>query len=452
MLEMVRVKRWIIYLLENNGYLHPESFTKLAQKHSQIFGLIFRTLRYRNYRLFFAGQCISLIGTWMQQIALSWLVYRLTDSVFLLGIVGFAVQFPIFLFSPLAGVFSDRWNRHRTLVLTQALSMLQALTLAVLVLTGTIAIWHIILLGLFLGCVNALDIPTRQSFVIHMIEDKKDLGNAIALNSAIFNGARFVGPSLAGVLIAVVGEGICFLLNGISYIAVIAALLSMNASRLAPEKKSTNIFHELKEGLNYAFDFKPIRFILLLLALTSFMGVPYVVLMPAFARDILHGGPHTLGFLMSAAGAGALMGSIYLAARKSILGLGRIIPLSSGIFGAGLIGLSLSPVFWLSLLLMAIIGFGIMVHVASSNTLLQTIVEDNKRGRVMSFFAVSIIGMAPLGSLMAGTLAGMIGITTTIMFGGICCIVGAIFFARKLSLLRSIIRPIYADKGIINPD
>ncbi|HAJ26969.1 MAG TPA: MFS transporter [Syntrophus sp. (in: bacteria)] len=422
----------------------------MSPEYSGIVGLIFRTLRYRNYRLFFAGQCISLIGNWVQQIALGWLVYRLTDSVLFLGIVAFAVQFPTFLFSPLAGVFSDRWNRRRTLVLTQGLSMLQALSLAVLVLTGTIAVWHIILLSLSLGCVNAIDIPTRQSFVIHMIEEKKDLSNAIALNSAIFTGATFVGPALAGLLITLFGEGICFLLNGVSYIAVIAALLSMNVSRIAPERKNTNIFQELKEGLNYAFDFKPIRFILLLLALTSFMGVPYTVLMPAFARDILHSGPHTLGFLMSASGAGALIGAIYLAARKSILGLGRIIPLASGIFGAGLIGFSLYPVFWLSLLLMTIIGFGAVVQVASSNTLLQTIVEDNKRGRVMSLFAVSFMGMAPLGSLMAGTLAGIIGITTSIMFGGICCIMGAIFFARKLSLLRSIIRPIYADNGIVN--
>jgi MFS family permease len=427
------------------------ALTGTAPKYLETFGLIFRTLRYRNYRLFFAGQCISLIGTWMQQIAVSWLVYRLTDSVFLLGIVGFAGQFPTFLFSPLAGVFSDRWNRHRTLVLTQALSMLQALTLAMLVLTGTIAVWHIVSLSLFLGCVNAIDIPTRQSFVIDMIEDKKDLGNAIALNSAIFNGARFLGPSVAGLLIALVGEGICFLLNGMSYMAVIAALLSMNLSRLTPEKKNTSIFEELKEGFYYVYGFKPIRFILLLLALTSFMGVPYAVLMPAFARDILHGGSHTLGFLMSATGAGALMGAIYLASRKSVLGLGRIIPLSAGIFGAGLIGLSLYPIFWFSLLLMFVIGFGVMIQVASSNTLLQTIVDDDKRGRVMSFFAVSLMGMAPLGSLMAGTLAGLIGITDTIMIGGICCVIGAILFSRKLSLLRSIIRPIYMEKGIVGP-
>jgi MFS family permease len=387
----------------------------------------------------------------MQQVAVSWLVYRLTDSVFLLGIVGFAGQFPTFLFSPLAGVLSDRWNRRRILVLTQSLSMLQALTLAILVLTGAIAVWHIILLSLFLGCVNALDIPTRQSFVIHMIDDKKDLGNAIALNSAMFNGARFIGPSLAGILIALFGEGICFLLNGMSYAAVIAALLSINISHVTPEKKTTNILQELKEGFNYVYGFKPIRFILLLLALISFMGVPYAVLMPAFARDLLHGGAHTLGFLMSASGAGALTGAMYLASRKSVLGLGRIIPLAAGIFGAGLIGLSLFPIFWFSLLLMFISGFGVMVHVASSNTLLQTIVDDNKRGRVMSFFAVSFMGMMPFGSLMAGTLAGFIGITDTIMIGGTCCVVGAILFSRKLTLLRSIIRPIYVEKGIVDP-
>jgi MFS family permease len=427
------------------------ALTGMAQKYLKTFGLIFRTLRYRNYRLFFTGQCISLVGTWMQQVAVSWLVYRLTDSVFLLGIVGFAGQFPTFLFSPLAGVLSDRWNRRRILVLTQSLSMLQASTLAILVLTDTIAVWHIISLSLFLGCINALDIPTRQSFVIHMIDDKKDLGNAIALNSAMFNGARFLGPSLAGILIALVGEGICFLLNGISYVAVIAALLSMNVSQAAPEKKNTNILQELREGFNYAYDSKPIRFILLLLALTSFMGVPYAILMPAFARDILHGGSHTLGFLMSASGAGALIGAIYLASRKSVLGLGRIIPLAAGIFGIGLIALSLFPIFWVSLLLMFITGFGVMVHVASSNTLLQTIVDDNKRGRVMSFFAVSFMGMMPLGSLMAGTLAGSIGITDTIMIGGACCVVGALFFSRKLSLLRSIIRPIYVEKGIVDP-
>jgi MFS family permease len=393
--------------------------------------LIFRTLRYRNYRLFFAGQCISLIGTWMQQIALSWLVYRLTHSVFLLGMVGFVSQFPTFLFAPFAGVLSDRWNRHHILIFTQSMSMLLAITLAVLVLTEVIAVWHILLLTLFLGCVNALDIPTRQSFVIYMIDKREDLGNAIALNSAMFNGARFLGPSVAGLLIAAVGEGICFLLNGLSYLAVIAALLAMKLSPVHSESMKANMLHDFKEGLAYTFGSQPIRSILLLLALTSFMGVPYAVLMPAFARDILHGGPHTLGFLMSATGAGALLGAAYLASRRSISGLGKIIPITAGIFGMGLIGFSLSRILWFSLLLMFIAGFGIMVQVASSNTLLQTIVDDNMRGRVMSFFAVSFMGMAPFGSLLAGSLAGMMGVANTLMMGGICCVIGATVYARK---------------------
>ncbi len=429
----------------------PRATRGMASEQSGPFRVIFRTLKSRNYRLFFAGQGVSLIGTWMQQVALSWLVYRLTDSVFLLGVVGFAGQFPTFVISPFAGVLSDRWNRHRTLILTQALSMAQALTLAVLVLTGAVAVWHIILLSLFLGCVNALDIPTRQSFVIHMIDDKKDLGNAIALNSAMFNGARFLGPSVAGILIALVGEGVCFLLNGLSYLAVIAALLAMKLSPAAPVKKSTNILQELAEGFRYAYEFKPIRFILLLLALTSFMGVPYAVLMPAFARDVLHGGPHTLGFLMSAAGVGAFMGAIYLASRTSVFGLGRIIPLSGGIFGMGLIAFAFSRTLWISLLLMLVVGIGIMIHVASCNTMLQTLVEDGKRGRVMSFFAVAFLGMAPLGSLMAGSVAQAIGITATMAIGGVFCIAGAIFFAGKLPLLRSIVRPIYKEKGIAGP-
>jgi MFS family permease len=367
----------------------------------------------------------------MQQIAVSWLVYRLTHSVFLLGMVGFVSQFPTFLFAPFAGVLSDRWNRQHILIFTQSMSMLLAMTLAVLVLTGAIAVWHILLLALFLGCVNALDIPTRQSFVIYMIDKREDLGNAIALNSAMFNGARFLGPSVAGLLIAAVGEGICFLLNGLSYLAVIAALLSMKLSPVHSESMKANMLHDFKEGLAYTFGSQPIRSILLLLALTSFMGVPYAVLMPAFARDILHGGPHTLGFLMSATGAGALLGAVYLASRRSIIGLGKIIPITAGIFGMGLIGFSLSRILWSSLLLMFIAGFGIMVQVASSNTLLQTIVDDNMRGRVMSFFAVSFMGMAPFGSLLAGSLAGMMGVANTLMMGGICCVMGATVYARK---------------------
>jgi MFS family permease len=367
--------------------------------------LIFRALSHRNYRLFFGGQGISLIGTWMQQIAMSWLVYRLTDSALLLGVVGFTSRIPTFLLASLAGVLADRWNRHRVLVITQTLSMIQAMILAILVLTGAIAVWHIIFLSLSLGLINALDIPTRQSFVVDMIEKREDLGNAIALNSSIVNGARLIGPSVAGMLIATLGEGMCFLLNGLSFIAVIFALLAMKITPKKREAQSSKVFQGLKEGFSYAFGFAPIRSVLLLLGLVSLMGMPFTVLMPIFAEKILHGGPQALGFLSGATGVGAIAGSIYLASRKSVLGLGRIIVISSNLFGIGLIGFSLSRLFWLSLLMMLLTGFGMMVEMASSNTVLQTIVEEDKRGRIMSFYTMAFMGMVPFGSLLAGTLA-----------------------------------------------
>jgi MFS family permease len=398
-------------------------------------GLIFRALHYRNYRLFFTGQCISLIGTWMQQIAVGWLVYRLTQSPFLLGVVGFAGMFPTFIFAPFAGVLSDRWNRLWILLLTQTLSMLQALILAVLVLTEVIAVWHIILLSLILGCVNAVDIPTRQSFVIHMIDDRRDLGNAIALNSAMFNATRFLGPSIAGILIALTGEGICFLVNGISYLAAIAALLALNIVHIPRANKGAKIFHDLREGFIYAYNMEPIRLTLLVMAITSIIGIPFMVLMPAYARDILHGGPHTLGFLMSASGAGALAGALYLASQTSSKGLMKKIPLATGIFGIGLTGVSLVHIMSLSIILLFIAGFGMMVLVASGNTLLQTIVEDDKRGRIMSFFAVSFMGMAPFGSLLAGILANLAGLTFTMLIGGVGCSTVSVICARKFFTL-----------------
>jgi MFS family permease len=415
------------------------------------FNRTFRTLRYRNYRLFFGGQCISLIGTWMQQIAVSWMVYRLTNSVFLLGVVSFAMQIPTFVFSPFAGVLTDRWDRYRILLVTQSLSMLQALVLAIFVLSHTVTVWHIIVISLFLGCVNALDLPTRQSFLMAMIENKEDLGNAIALNSAMFNASRLVGPAVAGILISMVGEGWCILLNAVSYLAVITALMSMKLSVVRPEKKNTNIVQELKEGFMYAYGFTPIRAILLLLALTSIMGVPFSVLLPPFAKDILYGGSDTLGFLMSAAGAGALVGAVFLASRRSVLGLGKILVLSSGLFGLSLIGFSFSRVIWMSLAFMFTTGMGLMVMIAAGNTLLQTIVDDDKRGRIMSFFGVAVIGVGPFGSLVAGSLAGMIGVPYTLLIGGGFCIVGSLCFARVLPRLRAAIRPIYLRKGIIHP-
>jgi len=395
---------------------------------------LFRTLQSRNYRLFFIGQFISLIGTMIQQIAVSWLVYRMTNSVFLLGLVGFASQFPTFVITPFAGVWSDRFNRHKILVWTQALSLIQALALAILVLSGAITVWQIILLSLFIGCVNAIDMPNRQSFVIYMIDDRKDLGNAIALNSAMFNGTRFIGPFIAGVLIATTGEGICFLINALSYIAVIVALLSMNTDHIKGNVSKTSVLTELKEGFTYVFGNPQIRAILMLVMLTSIMGVPFIVLMPAFAKDILQGGPHTLGFLMSALGAGALLGAFYLASRANIKGLLKIINLGALILGIGLIGCSLSRSLWFSILMVFIAAFGMMVQVAAANTWLQTNVDDDKRGRTMSFYVVSFMGMAPFGSLLAGSVAGFIGVPNTIFIGGIVCILSAIFFFKFFSL------------------
>jgi MFS family permease len=414
--------------------------------------LIFRALSHRNYRLFFGGQSISLIGTWMQQIAMSWLVYRLTHSAFLLGVVGFTGRIPTFLFAPLAGVLVDRWSRHRLLVITQILSTIQALILAFLVLTGMITVWHIIFLSLFLGFVNAFDVPVRQSFVVDMVEKEEDLGNAIALNSSMATSARLFGPSIAGILIATVGEGMCFLLNGLSFLAVIAALLAMKIPRRKREMQNRQVIQGLKEGFSYAFGFAPIRSLLLLLGLVSLMGMPYQVLMPIFAGKILHGGPHTLGFLMAASGCGALAGTIYLASRKSVLGLGRIIVISSSLFGIGLITFSLSRVFWLSFLLMLLTGSGMMVQMASTNTVLQTIVEEDKRGRVMSFYAMAFMGMVPFGSLLAGSLANNIGAPYTVMIGGIACILGSVMFAKKLPSLRKIAHPVYVEKGIISEE
>src|SRR4030042_2836669 len=321
------------------------------------FRFLMRALAHRNYRLFFGGQSLSLIGTWMQQIAMSWLVYRMTDSAFLLGLVGFTGQGPTVIFSPFAGVFADRVNRRKFLIATQTLSMMQAFLLAFLTLTGSIAVWHLIVLSLILGIVNAFDVPARQSFVVDMVENKNDLGNAIALNSFMFNSARLVGPSIAGLLIAYVGEGVCFLLNGISYFAIILALIAMRITHKVRQKVSNSVLHEIKDGLQYSFGFAPIRYIIILVGLVSFLSMPYLVLMPIFARDILHGGSHTLGFLMGSTGIGALLGALYLASRKSVIGLGRLITISTCLFRCGLIAFSFSRYIPLSLFLMLLSGF-----------------------------------------------------------------------------------------------
>jgi len=409
----------------------------------------FRALNHRNYRLFFGGQGISLIGTWMQQIAMGWLVYHLTNSAFLLGVVGFSSQICSFIFSPFAGVFSDRWNRHRMLVATQTFSMIQAFILAFLTLTHMITIHQIIILSIFLGVVNAFDMPTRQSFVVEMVERREDLGNAIALNSFLFNGARLVGPSVAGIFISLLGEGMCFLLNGISFFAVIIALLAMKMNPGKKEPGKTQILKGLKEGFTYGYGFVPIRSILLLLSWTSLVGMASTTLMPVFARDILHGTSQTFGFLMAASGMGAAIGAIYLASRKSVIGLLGIIARASGIFGLGLVVFSFSHSLWFSLLLLLLIGFGMMVQMASSNIVLQTIVDDTKRGRVMSLYTMSFL-MGPFGSLLGGSLASKLGAPHTIIIGGASCLLGSLLFIKKLPSLRGMIRPIYVQQGILS--
>jgi len=410
---------------------------------------VFRALRHRNYRLFFVGQGVSLVGTWLSRVALSWLAYRLTGSALLLGVIGFSGQIPIFLLSPVAGVLVDRWNLHRVLVIAQILSMVQSFLLAALALSGVINVTHIIALSAFQGCINAFEIPARQSYVVKMVEDKADLPNAIALNSSMFNAARLVGPAVGGVLIAAVGEGWCFLIDGFSFLAVIASLLAMTVT--APRAGATrpHMIRELRDGLAYAFGSPPIRTILILLSVVSLVGVPYVVLLPVFAKDILHGDSHTLGFLTAAAGCGALTGAGYLASRRSVVGLGKVIVIAGIGFGLGLMGLSLSRHLGFSLALMVLIGFGLMVQLASCNTVLQTIVDDDKRGRVMSLYATSILGMAPLGSLFAGAVASRIGAPETILIGGIACVLGSAVFAWRIPGLRKVVHPIYARLGII---
>ena len=408
-----------------------------------------RALRYRNYRLFFGGQSVSLVGTWMTRIATAWLVYRLTHSAFLLGVAGFSLQIPILLIGPFAGVWVDRLDRHRTLVVTQILSMIQSFWLAALALSGRITVPEIIALSLFQGAINAFDMPARQAFVVQMVEERADLSNAIALNSSMVNAARLIGPSLAGIIIAAFGEGYCFLIDGFSYIAVILSLLLMHITRQQIRSQHARVSHELKEGWSYAMHFAPIRSLLLLLGLVSLVGMPYSVLMPIFAGTVLHGGPHTLGFLMGAAGVGALGGALALATRRSVVGLGRMTAITSAGFGLGLVAFSNSRWLPLSLVLMMFTGFCRMTEMASSNTILQTIVEEDKRGRVMSFYSIAFQGTAPFGSLIAGAAAARIGAPRTLMIGGSLCVVGAAWFSMQLPKIRAIVRPIYRKMGII---
>ena len=385
----------------------------------------------------------------MTQVATAWLVYRLTGSAFLLGIVGFSSQIATFLLAPLAGVFTDRGDCRRILVTTQCLAALQSLVLAVLTLTGAIHVGQIIALSVVQGLINAFDIPTRQVFLVEMVEDRADLGNAIALNSSVFNGARLVGPCLAGFVIAAGGEGICFLIDSISYLAVIVTLLMMSlAARPIPSARP-RIFHELREGIAYAAGFMPIRVILLLVAFSSLVALPYTVLLPVVAKETLHGGPATLGFLTGISGLGALTGGLYLASRRSVRGLVRLTAIATAVFGISLMIFAVTQVLWAALAILFVIGFGMIVQLASCNTVLQTLVEDSKRGRVMSLFMMSFMGMVPWGSLLAGILATHIGVARTLLLEGGACLIGAFVFAGQLPRLKAVIRPTYVKMGII---
>jgi MFS family permease len=410
---------------------------------------ITRAFESRNYKLFFSGQTVSLIGTWITRVATSWLIYRLTGSLLLLGVVGFCGQIPTLILGPFTGVIVDRVDRHRILVITQVLSMLQSFALAALVFTGAIQVWHILVLQIAQGIINSFDTPARQSFVVEMIEDRAHLPNAIALNSTMVNASRIIGPSVGGLIIAAVGEGWCFFADGVSYLAVIASLIAMRVAKRAMPTKTTSLRAEFREGFHYVSRFLPVRSALTLLALVSMLGMPYSVLMPAIATKFLHGGAHTLGFLMTASGVGALAGALYLASRKSVLGLGRVMVASAALFGAGLIAFSFSRSLILSLAILTTVGAGMMITMASTNTIVQTIVREELRGRVMAFYSMAFLGTAPLGSLMAGAIAERIGPTNTILAGGIGCIAAAIWFGMRLPLIREQVRPIYIERGII---
>jgi MFS family permease len=415
-------------------------------------GLAFalRALRSRNYRLFFGGQLISLVGTWMTSIATNWLVYRLTGSAWLLGVVAFAGQLPSFLLGPVGGLVVDRLDKRKLIMATQALAMLQSFSLAFLTLTGRITVTSLLVLNAIDGLINAFDMPARQSFLVEMIERKEDLGNAIALNSSMVNAARLVGPSIGGLVIAAAGEGWCFFIDGASFLAVIGTMLAMRvASRPPKPRHAGGAMAEMREGWDYARRFRPIRSILLLLGLVSLVGVPYTTLMPVFAAKVLHGGPHTLGWLMTASGCGALGAAIWLASRKSVLGLGGAIPAGTAVFGAGLVAFSYSRSTALGMAALVLAGAGFMVQLAASNTIVQTIVDDDKRGRVMSFFMMAFFGAAPFGSLLAGRLADAIGTPATLRLAGLCCAAGAGWFALHLEELRESIRPIYRRMGIL---
>ena len=408
-----------------------------------------RAFRHRNFRLYFGGQSVSLIGTWVQQIALGWTIYELTHSSLLLGIVSFAGQLPLFVVTPFAGVLVDRWNRHRTLIVTQTLSMLQAFALAWVVSMHMLNVWNLVGLNLFAGIILAIDLTARQAFIVDMVGSGHDLPNAVALNAFVINGGRMLGPAIAGLLLTIVTPAVCFFLNAVSYVPVIAALLAMRVKKPVQLAEQGRALDDLIEGIRHSLGFPPIRAVLLLVALVSLLGMPYAVLMPIFAAEVLHGGAHTLGLLMTAPGIGALVGTIYLASRKTIRGAGIRVVAGAITFGTGLIALGVVHSLPLALIALGFVGLGMIVQLATSNTVLQTIVDDDKRGRVMSLYTMAVMGMTPFGSILGGALAHHIGVPATFFIGGVVCIAGGILFATKIRILRPMVLPIYRRKGII---
>jgi MFS family permease len=410
----------------------------------------FRSLKHRNFRLFFGGQLISLVGTWMQTIAEAWLIYRLTGSSVLLGLLGFVGQIPIFLLSPIGGLAADRWPRQRVVITTQIASMLLGFTLAALTLTGRIRVWEIIMLATLLGVVNAFDVPARQSFLIEMV-GREDLLNAIALNSSMFNGARVAGPAVAGLLVARIGEGWCFFVNGVSYIAVLAGLLMMRIENSLVAHDGSSPIEKLCEGFRFVRHARPIRTLLILLGVVSFMALPFSVLMPIFADRILHGGASAYGDLMGAVGLGAMFGALSLAMRQELRGLGKIVAYSAIGLGASLTLFGASRWFWASFVALTLAGFTMMMQFTSINTLIQAMVPDQLRGRVMSLYSMMFLGMTPIGSLVAGAMADRIGAPVTVALGGLASLAGGIVFARKWPSLRGPARELVAAQGMMQP-
>ena len=409
---------------------------------------LLRALRHRNYRLFFSGQTVSLVGTWITRIATSWLVYRLTKSELLLGVVSFAGQIPLLLLAPVAGVWVDRWNRHRILVVTQILSAVQSAALAVLAFTH-ITVGEVIVLQVVQGIINAFDTPARQAFVVEMVTSREDVPNAIALNSAMFNGSRILGPTIGGVLLAAVGEGWCFAVDAISYIAVIFSLVLMDVTRERKVRTDKRILDELRTGWAYVSGFAPVRALLLIVSVVSVAGMPYATLMPVFASQVLHGGPNTYGMLMTASGFGALAGAIYLASRHTVVGLGKVVIAATAGLSLGLMVFAFSHSLWLSIAVLPVIGIGMKLQSSCANTILQTVVSEELRGRVMAFYSVAVLGTMPIGSLLAGWIAEHVGAPATVFGGAAICLITAGYFATQRPKLAAVLRPVYIERGIM---